>query len=74
MQMRKETIAVNSHSLGGRCTYAAPEVTVVEYRMERGFLFSNHNPETRTQGRDAWDYAPDYQSEDRSFGGNAWSD
>ena len=54
--------------------YAAPEVTVVEYSMERGFLFSDLNTETRTQGRDAWDYAPDYQSESRSFGGNAWSD
>jgi len=55
--------------------YAAPEVTVVEFHIERGFLFStvdNSNIERRNMGIQAWDYAPDYQSESRSFGDHAW--
>lgn len=55
--------------------YAAPEVTQVEFRMERGFFGStvdNSNIEGRNMGIQAWDHAPNQQNEIRNFGDVAW--
>lgn len=55
--------------------YAAPEVTQVEFRMERGFFGSNADANTHQMDFVAWQsYTNNNGSvgERRNFGDNAW--
>ena len=56
--------------------YAAPEVTQVEFRMERGFFGSNANADTHQMNIAAWQFYTNNNDgsvgEGRTFGENAW--
>lgn len=63
--------------------YAAPEVTQVEFRMERGFAFSTQNYNTNTWDQmtgfetnnysgNTWDQQSDFSTQ--SYGENSWGD
>jgi len=60
-------------------SYAAPEVTQVEFRMERGFFGSGANASSLQMDIGAWQSYTNNNNdgsvgEGRSFGGNAWQD
>lgn len=55
--------------------YVAPEVTQVEFRMERGFFGSNADAISNQMNIEAWqNYTNNNGSvgESRNFGGDAW--
>lgn len=51
--------------------YVAPEVTQVEFRMERGFFGSNADANTHQMDIEAWRNFTN-NNEGRIFGDNAW--
>lgn len=77
MQMQKETIAAKFNSLAGRRPYAAPDVTVVDFHLESGFLFSLWgNSTTDFFGDNSWNglseggsFGATNFNEDNSWGG-----